>query len=388
MHYIAHVRIARFYSSVLGLEGDARPAVVHRDGRVLDANEAALARHVRLDMPLSEAKAVVPEGRFLPGEEEPYREAQAAWLDVCAEFTDVVEPEESHTAFLDLSAHPEPLPLLERLREELSARRGHEAALGMAPCRWIARLASLRTGLSPVAWRSPREFVAPFPVEELGPARPEHRKRLRFLGYPFIRDVAEVPLSILRPQFGEAALTIHRAAQGGGDARVEPLYPPASLADRIAFDGEVDSSEMLRAALGRLARRLGRRLSDRDLFGTRVEMFFEHEEGDVTPVRRTFVKPLQSPASLLAALGKMAETPPERPPTAVRVRLPNLERARRVQQDLEGGRSVQERRRSVEAAFRHVRTVYGDGAVQVAGEMEEARRRRLLRAWKDATGWT
>src|SRR5688572_12155218 len=104
MHYILYARLEGFYTTVLlqkQPELRERPLVVHRDKAVLCVDEKGRSKGIHAGMPLSEAKAILRDGAFLPWEEGPYREAQEKWLDVCARFSDVIEPAEQHTAFVD-----------------------------------------------------------------------------------------------------------------------------------------------------------------------------------------------------------------------------------------------------------------------------------------------
>src|SRR5688500_18634546 len=101
MHYFLYVRLEGLYTGVqlekLPELGE-RPLVVHRDKAVLCVDAKGRSKGIHAGMPLSEAKAILRDGTFLPWEEEPYREAQQRWLDVCARFSDVIEPVEQHTA--------------------------------------------------------------------------------------------------------------------------------------------------------------------------------------------------------------------------------------------------------------------------------------------------
>src|SRR5690349_14039870 len=91
-------------------------AVVIRDRLVLDMSEIAERAGVQRGMPVRQARAIFQGGRFVPWKEEDYREAQIQWLDVCARFTGVIEPQDQHAAWLDFSSHPKPIELLAKLR--------------------------------------------------------------------------------------------------------------------------------------------------------------------------------------------------------------------------------------------------------------------------------
>ncbi|MER3496286.1 MAG: hypothetical protein C4320_05475, partial [Armatimonadota bacterium] len=79
MQYLAAVVRKGFY---VGAWSQAGAFVVHHDGKVLDASPLALARGVREEMGLAEARTILgPGGVCLAWEPAPYRAAQAQWLE-------------------------------------------------------------------------------------------------------------------------------------------------------------------------------------------------------------------------------------------------------------------------------------------------------------------
>jgi nucleotidyltransferase/DNA polymerase involved in DNA repair len=435
MHQFLFIRLEGFYSRALPRK-DSRPLVIHHQKFVLDVDEHAYQRQVYPGMPLSEAKAILQEGAFVSWEEEPYRIAQAEWLDLCAEISDVIEPAEQHSAWVDLSLQPDAEELAIHLVRKIERQLGLKAIPGLAATKWIARLASeIRRSLGDdmmaesIRLREPvtnsERFLAPLKTRLLTPVEQAHRTRLEFLGYATIGAVARVPLNVLRAQFGDASTHIRMCAKGRFFESVESKYPPDSLAERISFDGVVEDLQVLDNGLQQLAFSISERLSKHDRQAKDVVVTLEHEEPGrtidvppmndelieppndalmrlpfiggtpmvrphlgVTVLKRKFTKPIQNYASALASLRLMLTPPPEVPVTAIRVRLENTTHSKRIQQELTGRTSNGERQLGAIAAFQHIRTVFGDAAIQTGSDIVEPRRKQVLRAWKDATGWT
>ncbi|MCX7798939.1 MAG: hypothetical protein N2109_01190, partial [Fimbriimonadales bacterium] len=84
----------------------------------------------------------------------------------------------------------------------------------------------------------------------------EHRERLVLLGYRCVGQVAHLPLERLQEAFGADGLRMHRAARGGLQEPVRPLYPPRRALARFRFESPVDQAEMVDIGLTRLARQL------------------------------------------------------------------------------------------------------------------------------------
>ena len=384
MHYLAFLQLEGFYVRTLQSAGvrAANGLVIHREKRVIDADSVARERKVAVGQSLAEARALAEGASFITFDPEAYRAAQTEWLTRCAQATHRLEPADFHTAFLDLSLHPDPLRVLRNLTEILPPFR-----VGLGRSRWVAEVA--------VEFDRPDQtslydalFVADLSVHRLLPATPEERDRLHFLGYRTIGDVAQIPLEVLRAQFGESAHRILSAAKGGGDAQVHAQWPPRSVSAFLAFDGPPECESVLREGLKALASDAAEELDRRDLRGDQVILHLETETGIETR-QRTFTKSLQSIGSIYTAISLTLGDLPQNPILSITLRLPELKPARRVQLELEGnGRSRRDAEAVISAAFQHVRTVFGDGAIQVASQVVEPRRKRVLKAWRDVTGWS
>ena len=144
------------------------------------------------------------------------------------------------------------------------------------------------------------------------------------------------------------------------------------------------------AGLEALAREVGAAIGEGDLAGKHIEVFLEHEDATVTCVSRTFARPITSPLEVRCALGLLFPESPVRPAEAIRVRLPELEKARRTQLEIGGGRSRSDQAEGVRVALGNVRKTFGDKAVLLAAEKAEPREVLVQRAYQEANGyrWT
>lgn len=383
MRYLLYIHLVGFYHACLPESGD-RTIVVYRDKEVLDVSPIAASRGVRPQMSIAEAKAILAgDGEFLRWEAETYARVQERWLEVCTEFTDVIEPVEQHSAYIDLSSHGLPLPLVARLRERL-AEAGFHPRIGLAGSRWVAHQAAFRDDPEHKALLTPRRFVAPLPIRRM-PIPEEQARHLVRLGYRTVGDLARLPIEVLRTQFDASAYEIARLAQGGGEAVVTPLFPPDSVTARFAFESSPETRAALWQGIEEMATALAERLVLREQVGKRLELSLEYEDGSTERRSRTFARPIASAHDLLTAAGLLLTPIPETPISTIRIRMPQLESAQRVQLEIDGSRG--DRERGATAALQHVRAVFGNAAVQVAGEVREPRWKRLRRAFSAANGW-
>ena len=191
MHYSLSISLERFYSETLmqaepSLSG--RPLIVHYDKKVLDMNDLAEEAGAKTGMALSEAKALPHGGNFVAWEEESYRDARNRWLDICTDFTDVIEPDRQHSAYLDFSLHPDPSAVSWRLQKELFESLGWKSRVGIACTKWIAKVSEIVNGdgelplpqLEPC--HHPIRFLANLPTEYLLPVPGEPCTEAPFAG--------------------------------------------------------------------------------------------------------------------------------------------------------------------------------------------------------------
>jgi nucleotidyltransferase/DNA polymerase involved in DNA repair len=377
---VAWIELRQFYATKHICD---RPLVVLKDKLVLDVDDLALSCKVEPGLTSRMAKSILEHGKFIDWKEEDYADLQRKWLDVCLDYADCIEPADQHSAFLDLSCHPDPIAVGEDLHRAISQKTALSLDIGLANSKWIARQ-SISTGSSNKSLTSAQDFIADWPVCDLEPVLPEHRARLIFLGYPTIGDVATIPFQILADQFGDQALTIQAAAKGEYFEPVQPVYPPDSLMDRFLFEGPVDSSEVILDSCRVWAKRIGKRLQQRSLEGLKLWLAVDFEEGKPKSFARVFSKPIRCARTAFSALRLMLDRPFDRPIVALRIRMIELRKTQHFQPELYESARIEQR---IKPALHHLRTVFGDQSIELASQKQEPRRVKVLRMWKHATGW-
>lgn len=380
MRYILHLRLDGFYVRRLPDHDPGTPTAISREKRVLDVNAPARALGVGPGMAVREAKVLLYGGTVVEWVESQFAHAHEEWLDAAAAYTGSLEPETQHTAYLDLSDHPDPLLIalqaVDALRPFADGVRW-----GFAQTKWLARLASEDDAramplqdLPAYLWK-----LSPYRL----PISPEAKDRLHMLGYATVGDLTALAPEDLRDQFGSEGGRIYQVAWGGAHEAVRAEHPKNAISERLYFAGALEDLEQLDRHCRDLGERLGQRLCAGELQGQDVHLALDTEDG-VRTLKRRFAKPIACPRSAYSALHLMLRDWKE-PISGLRVTLPHLSQMRRVQQALVGVREAGTS--DAEAALRHIRQVYGDRVIQKGSEVEVGRRTRLLKVWKDATGW-
>lgn len=370
------------------IDSGDRPLAIVRNRIVLDSNRAARRKSVFQGMTVRQVRTLAQDCELKDWSEDEYEERQRQWLDICAEFTGIIEPIDQHIAALDLSAHPNRLDITEALIRRLATHLNIPLKYGSSTSTWIARLAAEREDAG-LAHEDPKSFLASIPVRRFLPIPQEHRERLMFLGYRTIGQVAQIPLPVLKQQFGDLGHTISQAARGGYTEPVRPLYPPNSLRECILFESPIEDLEVMQETLKVLAQRIAVRLEGRQ--SSNMELIVEMEDSTIHINERSFTKPIYSFVSALAALRLLFPdlTAPEEETearcgfAALRVTLTEIEPIRQRQHLLIEAKT----RPAVKSAVHYIQNTFGEGAIKLASQVEVPRRERVLREWRHATGW-
>lgn len=378
MRHILWLEWQQFYIE----PGDDRLVLVEREGKVLDYSRAAAAFGVSVGMAFPQARTLCHGAKLVRWNPELFAAKQKEWLELCTDFSHIIEPIDQHIAALDLTGQVRQLDIIEELVRRLANKFPLPLKYGAGATKWIAQLAARHLEITEAVER-PASFLSGLPVSDLLPVEASARERLLFLGYRTIGEVAALPLTVLREQFGETALTIHQTATAGCFEEVKPLYPPASIQRMHRFDTSVEDAPSIDHAIRLLATALGRRLDGRQ--STHLSLWFDFESGQTETIDRTFTKPVYSVTTLRAALRVMTGELEfiREPVSALRLCLRDLKNGHSQQSNL----IVSDNRPVAEAALGRVQNTFGSNIVQLASKVEAPRRERVLKAWGDALGW-
>lgn len=396
MHYFLYLELEGLYTSALAPSA-GRCLLIHHEKRVLDADPIARAQGVRTGMSLSEAKLLVEGAVLTPWTPALFHEAQERWLHLCNIVSDRIEVESQHSAWVDLSLHANPVEIACQLKLAIETRLNVTVAIGLGGSKWVSKVAAqcMRSrGWPQIAEQislmepvlRPIEFLAPLPIKMLLPVFPEHRQRLLFLGYPTIGEVSLLPYELLHAHFGPEAFRIVQSACGGYYEPIHPNYPPECLSDRFEFPGSAHSLEIVDYGLQRIAKRIGKLLSDKEKQGNDLRLWFDREDSESVVRTRQFAKPFYDPPTTLTALRLLAANAPRESIQRLRVQAPHLTAVSHTQSGWIG-QAKQERQEKAVETVDTLRKTFGEGSVQLAVNRMLTHREQVMRAWKNATGW-
>lgn len=380
---IVFLNAPHFYIRALGLERAPKAVIVVRARKVLDVNQLAMQAGAYEGMTINEAKAVLKKSplgaevgvQFIDHKLETFEAKSRVWLDRCTELSDVIEPVDQHQAYVDLSAHPKPLSLLPRLVE------GFE--YGIAQVKWLAKVAWRQKDGDHYAYEAPNFFLDSLPTACL-PIEPAIAQRLDFLGYRTVGDVSRLGLKTLQAQFGNEAHHILSATLGRAGEPVQSMYPQGTIANRLCFESSVEDGQVLEHSLRKLSGRLGELMQRTEQQSSLIRVTLEFENGEQIQRERQCSKPIYSANGIISVAGQFLQI--HQPVTALRIQLCELSKVDRKQNSLYVSRT--ESIDAVASSIKQVRKTFGTTVVRQGSEIPRTRRQELLRAWRNATGWS
>ena len=275
---IMHVDLDAFFVSVevaLNPELRGKPVVVggRADARgvISAASYEARAYGLHSAMPLKTASRLCPQAIFIEGNFRRYREASKQFMAILADFSPFVEPMGLDEAFLDVTGFESLHGTIHRMAESIKQRVTEEqdlcASIGIAPCKVVAKVASdfsKPDGLVEVKPGEERDFLAPLPVGRLPGVGKQAQKRLNELGVITIGQLASMPLKALNSHFGVTATTMHNAANGIDNRKVEPPGTAKSISRETTFREDTNNREFLKSTLRYLGEKVGEDLRRRE----------------------------------------------------------------------------------------------------------------------------
>ena len=272
--HILHADMDAFYASVeirdrpdlAGL-----PVIVGATGNrgvVLSASYEARAFGVGSAMPVTRARRLCPQAVFIAPRHAGYAAVSREVMAVFRSVTPDVEPLALDEAFLDVSGAIRrlgpPARIAELIRASIRDQQGISCSVGVASCKFVAKLASARCkpdGLLVVPADGVLDFLHPLPVAALWGVGERTGQVLARLGLRTVADIAHIPVGTLERELGPAAGAHLAALAWGRDERsVVSSVPEKSIGAEETFPSDVDDPELIRRELLRLSGRTARGL--------------------------------------------------------------------------------------------------------------------------------
>jgi DNA polymerase IV len=267
--HILHVDMDAFYASVEirdRPELAGRPVIVGGTGGrgvVLSASYQARAFGVRSAMPVARAQRMCPQAVFIAPRHRMYAATSKEVMAIFGTVTPDVEPLALDEAFLDVSGALRrlgpPAVIARRIRAEVARQQGITCSVGIAPTKFVAKIASARCkpdGLLVVPCAGVLDFLHALPVSALWGVGERTGEALARLGLRTVADIAHTPQAALQHELGVAhGSHLAALAWGRDERRVTPHVAEKSIGAEETFAVDIDDPERIRRELLKLSGR-------------------------------------------------------------------------------------------------------------------------------------
>jgi DNA polymerase-4 len=276
---ILHVDMDAFYASVEQLDHPelrGKAVIVGGDpsgrGVVSAASYEARPFGVHSAMPTAQALRLCPHAILLPVRMKRYAEVSQTIREVFERFTPLVEPISLDEAFLDVTGSTNLFGSAERIgraiKREIKGRTGLTASVGVAPNKFLAKLASdieKPDGFVVITEQNFQSILDPLPVGRIWGVGKVTERTLLARGIRSIGELRRAPRSMLAAILGSGADDLIRLAQGLDDRPVEPDRQRKSLSSERTFATDIPDRDVLARVLHEQVEEVAMRLRRKGL---------------------------------------------------------------------------------------------------------------------------
>ncbi len=302
---ILHVDMDAFFASVEELDNPAlrgKPLLVGGSpktrGVVAAASYAARAFGCHSAMSMARALRLCPHAIVLPGRMERYAEISLHIRDIFETFTPLVAPVSVDEAFLDVTGSQRlfgtPREIGLGVKDRIRAETGLTASVGIAPTRFVAKIASdleKPDGLVLIPEAEVLDRLAPLPVRRIWGVGGKTAGKLGRLGIETIGDLRRWPREELARAFGTHGAALYDLARGVDTSEVAPREREKSVSNEVTFARDITTRAEVESALLALADKVAGRLRRKGMRGRVVQIKVRYDDFSTITRRLTLEEP-------------------------------------------------------------------------------------------------
>jgi len=300
---ILHIDMDAFFASVEQRDDPSlrgRPVVVggHPERRGVVAAASYEARRFRIHSAMSMAKAVrlCSALVIVPPDFRRYKTASTAVFSILRQVTPLVEPLSLDEAYMDVTENawnePVATKVARQLKERIRSETGLTASAGVAPNKFLAKIASgwkKPDGLTVIRPDRVEAFLQQLPVEALWGVGPVTARKLRTRGLTRLVDVRAVDQEELRQIVGGGAFWLQQLAQGIDDRPVVPHHEAKSSGSENTYPRDLTDPSTIRVEITGMVRRAVEWLARNELLARTVTVKVRYS--DFTTITRSHTAP-------------------------------------------------------------------------------------------------
>ncbi|MDN5511591.1 DNA polymerase IV [Acinetobacter sp.] len=317
MRKIIHIDMDAFFASV---ELKDRPELKHLPVVVSSHHPRAVicaasypAREfgLRSAMSMSQARKLCPHVIVIEPNFEKYRDISAQIHQVFQRYTPLIEPLSLDEAYLDVTENMKNIPsateVAMRIREDIFNITGLTASAGVAPNKFLAKIASdwnKPNGICVIKPSQVQHFIQDLPLKKIPGVGKVMQEKLKLLQLQTLGDLQKIEQNMLVQHFGKYGKQLFLYAQGIDERPVQAERERQQISKETTFDDDLTLTQC-QNSWPRLIDQVWNSLERKQLCARGVSAKLKLKNFQVLQHSKSFKQPLQNRQQLEQVLQQL-----------------------------------------------------------------------------------
>lgn len=314
MRKIIHIDMDAFYASVELRERPELkdlPVVIashHPRAVVAAASYPARIYGLRSAMSMGQARKLCPQVIVIEPDFAKYRQVSAQIHQIFQQYTSLIEPLSLDEAFLDVTENLKQIPsateVAMRIREDIFQATGLTASAGVAPNKFLAKIASdwhKPNGICVIKPSQVQRFIQDLPLKKIPGVGKVTQEKLKSLNLETLGNLQQIDEALLIQHFGKYGRRLFLYAQGIDERPVEVERERQQISKETTFDDDLHLNQC-RPYWEPLLGQVWQSLQKKQLSARGVTVKLKLKNFQVMQHSKSFKQVLRSPQELAQAL--------------------------------------------------------------------------------------
>ncbi|OTG64638.1 DNA polymerase IV [Acinetobacter sp. ANC 3903] len=317
MRKIIHIDMDAFFASV---ELKDRPELKHLPVVVSSHHPRAVicaasypAREfgLRSAMSMSQARKLCPHVIVIEPNFEKYRDISAQIHQVFQHYTPLIEPLSLDEAYLDVTENLKNIPsateVAMQIREDIFQATGLTASAGVAPNKFLAKIASdwnKPNGICVIKPSQVQHFIQDLPLKKIPGVGKVMQEKLKLLQLQTLGDLQKIEQNMLVQHFGKYGKQLFLYAQGIDERPVQAERERQQISKETTFDDDLTLTQC-QNSWPRLIDQVWNSLERKQLCARGVSAKLKLKNFQVLQHSKSFKQPLQNRQQLEQVLQQL-----------------------------------------------------------------------------------
>lgn len=283
---IIHLDMDAFYAAIEQRDNPSlrgKPVIVGGDpdrrGVVSTCSYEARKYGVRSAMPSKTALRLCPHAVFVYPRFDAYKEASRQFMNICIEYTDLIEPLSLDEAFLDVTENKKNIRsathIAQEIRRKIFSETGLTASAGVSYNKFLAKTASeinKPDGLAVIKPGEAEKFLETLRIGKFFGVGKVSEKKMIALGINNGLDLKNTDLEKLTKHFGKAGRFYYDIVRGIDNRPVCPYRERKSYGREITLDEDIINMDQIHSILREIAEELEAAFERKNLRGKTITL--------------------------------------------------------------------------------------------------------------------